>query len=510
MDDLTKQDALELEVANFGPIVEAKIDLRPLTVFVGPSNTGKSYLAILIYALHRFFEAGPYPIERPVTGPISQFLKGEEPYFHLPGAEFDRILQELREWEIENHERGAALSAPVSALVLPLLRDVDGFKEVLDEEITRCFGVDGTKNLIRHSGSNKAEVILQSSGLEREGDNTVRFKYALSITRTGSQLITEVPEESPLRVEESPERYGYSSRFLSWRDDIDRRLGVWEVSQDLANSVLSFILGPMTRPAHYLPADRTGVMHTHRVLVSSLINRASQPGLRQGDPLPDLSGVVADFLNQLIELGDLAERQRNKTDVLAKRIEQAILTGSVQIKTSAMGYPQFFYKPDGWKNTLPLMNTSSMVSELAPVVLYLRHVVQPGETLIIEEPESHLHPAMQVEFIRQIAALIQAGVRVIVTTHSEWVLEELGNIVRCSELPEARRKKIPQGDFALRPDQVGAWLFKPKLRPKGSVVKEIKLDAETGLYPTDYDDVSLALYNDSVDIFNRLQDSNTE
>ena len=26
-----------------------------MTVFVGPSNTGKSYLAILIYALHSFF-----------------------------------------------------------------------------------------------------------------------------------------------------------------------------------------------------------------------------------------------------------------------------------------------------------------------------------------------------------------------------------------------------------------------------------------------------------------------
>ena len=507
MDDLTKQYALELEVANFGPIVEAKIDLRPLTVFVGPSNTGKSYLAILIYALHRFFEAGPYPIERPVTGPISQFLKGEEPYFHLPGAEFDRILQELREWEVENHERGAALSAPVSALVLPLLRDVDGFKEVLDEEITRCFGVDGTKNLIRHSGSNKAEVILQSSGLEREGDNTVRFKYALSITRTGSQLITEVPEESPLRVEESPERYGYSSRFLSWRDDIDRRLGVWEVSQDLANSVLSCILGPMTRPAHYLPADRTGVMHTHRVLVSSLINRASQPGLRQGDPLPDLSGVVADFLNQLIELGDLAERQRNKTDVLAKRIEQAILTGSVQIKTSAMGYPQFFYKPDGWKNTLPLMNTSSMVSELAPVVLYLRHVVQPGETLIIEEPEAHLHPAMQVEFIRQIAALVQAGVRVIVTTHSEWVLETLANLVRLSDLPKARRKGIEGADLVLRPDQVGAWLFKQKRSPKGSVVEEIRFDPDAGGLESDYSDVAEQLYNEWATIGNRIAES---
>lgn len=504
MDDLTKQDSLELEVANFGPIVEAKVDLRPLTVFVGPSNTGKSYLAILIYALHRFFRAGPYPIMRPLTsGSLDDLDLPDNEFDRLPDNEFDHILQALRAWEVENHERNVALSAPVADLVLPLLQDVDGlFKEVLAEEITRCFGVDGTKDLIRHPGSNNAEVVLQSSGLGEDG-NTAPFKYALSMTRTGPQLITTIPEEAPLRVEEPPRKYDYSSRLLRWRDDIDRGEGVEEVSEHLANSVLSFILGPMTCPAHYLPADRTGVMHAHRVLVSSW-------RLRRDDQLPDLSGVVNDFLDQLIKLGGPAGRQRNKTDALAKGIEQAILTGSVQIKTSAMGYPLFFYKPAGWKNSLPLMNTSSMVSELAPVVLYLRHVVQPGETLIIEEPEAHLHPAMQVEFTRQIAALVQAGVRVIVTTHSEWVLEELGNIVRCSELPEARRKRIPQGDFALRPDQVGAWLFKPKLRPKGSVVEEIKLDAETGLYPTDYDDVSLALYNDGVDIFNRIQDRNTE
>ena len=504
MDDLTKQDSLELEVANFGPIVEAKIDLRPLTVFVGPSNTGKSYLAILIYALHRFFRAGPYPIMRPLTsGSLDDLDLPDDEFNRLPDDEFDRILQALRAWEVENHERYAVLSAPVADLVLPLLRNVDGlFKEVLAEEITRCFGVDGTKNLIRHPGSNNAEVVLQSSGLG-EGGNAAPFKYALSMTRTGPRFITAIPEESPLRVEKPPRRYGYSSRLLSWRDPIDREDGVREVSEHLANSVLSFILGPMTRPAHYLPADRTGVMHAHRVLVSSW-------RLRRDDPLPDLSGVVNDFLNQLIKLGDHSERQRNKTDVLAKLIEQAILTGSVQIKTSEMGYPQFFYKPDGWKTPLPLMNTSSMVSDLAPVVLYLRHVVQPGETLIIEEPESHLHPAMQVEFTRQIAALVHAGVRVIVTTHSEWVLEELANIVQRSKLPKARRKEIPQGDCALRSDQVGAWLFKPKLRPKGSVVEEVKLDAETGLYPTDYDAVSAALYNESVSIFNRIEDSRTE
>ena len=45
---------LELTVSNFGPIAEAGIELRPMSVFVGPSNTGKSYMAALIYVLHRF------------------------------------------------------------------------------------------------------------------------------------------------------------------------------------------------------------------------------------------------------------------------------------------------------------------------------------------------------------------------------------------------------------------------------------------------------------------------
>ena len=109
-----------------------------------------------------------------------------------------------------------------------------------------------------------------------------------------------------------------------------------------------------------------------------------------------------------------------------------MLKGSVRFENSVTGYPVFsYYKPDGWNDDIPLMNTSSMVSELAPVVLYLRHVVRPGETLIIEEPESHLHPAMQVEFTRQLAAVVRAGVRVIITTHSEWVLDELANLVRC-------------------------------------------------------------------------------
>ena len=168
----------------------------------------------------------------------------------------------------------------------------------------------------------------------------------------------------------------------------------------------------------------------------------------------------------------------------------------------------FSYQPEGWKEDLPLMNSSSMVSELAPVILYLRHIVQPGDVLIIEEPESHLHPKMQVEFIRQLAAVVHSGIRVMLTTHSEWVLDELANLVHLWDLTENTAERHVEGaDFALNPEEVGVWLFEPKQRPRGSVVKEIPFDAEFGGFRSGFDDVALGTYNDYAEISNRIEGS---
>ena len=49
--DTQQHPNVEISVKNFGPIAEANIDLRPPTVFVGPSNTGKTYFVMLVYIL---------------------------------------------------------------------------------------------------------------------------------------------------------------------------------------------------------------------------------------------------------------------------------------------------------------------------------------------------------------------------------------------------------------------------------------------------------------------------
>ena len=139
-------------------------------------------------------------------------------------------------------------------------------------------------------------------------------------------------------------------------------------------------------------------------------------------------------------------------------------------------------------------------------ILYLRHIVSPGEVLMIEEPESHLHPAMQVEFIRQLAGVVRSGIRVMLTTHSEWVLEELANLIRLSGLPKSRRMGLDGGDSALSPNEVGVWRFDTKKRPNGTVVKEIKLDPEIGNFESGYDDVAISVHNRWAEVSNLIEE----
>jgi predicted ATPase len=46
----------KIYVKNFGPVTEADIELKPLTVLMGPNNTGKTYISTLLLIAHRIIE----------------------------------------------------------------------------------------------------------------------------------------------------------------------------------------------------------------------------------------------------------------------------------------------------------------------------------------------------------------------------------------------------------------------------------------------------------------------
>ena len=485
-------------VENFGPIANADITLRPLTIFVGPSNTGKSYLAILLYALHQAFG--------------SRFGRWDR-------AGLTRLLASRVAWSVREdlNDRSSRVSA-TSQTELPVhvvedlrrhLEEASGQTRGLRHELCRCFGVDSPDMLIRRSSA-KTGAKLELTCTRSSSAPGIRYAIKLAKSHEGlTGSISGIDTQSILDaiasiddgrklIERVVSQRGTRADWPDW------------VLQDILGRLFATLFRPLGSPAYYLPADRTGVMHSHQVVVSAIVQSAATAGLRKAarPDIPVLSGVLADFLSELIEMSQQRRTRKRKRGDLGSQLEERILEGAVRLDDSETGYPLFAYRPKGWKDDLPLMRASSMVSELAPVVLYLRHVVRENDLLIIEEPESHLHPAKQAAFARELAGLVRRGVRIIMTTHSDWFLEQFANLVRLSRLPEGHQEDLHDEGYALRPDQVGAWLFKQRRDSTGSVVEEVVLDEETGLYPTDFDDVSETLYNQGARIFNRSQDVN--
>ena len=519
---------LEIEVTDFGPIAKAKLDLRPLTVFVGPSNTGKSYLAMLIYAFHHSIGTFGYPR----LGQANHYRRLFSYRFGWAMRERDELSDDevsaVLDWGTDVASRIAEEKNPagfplrvsnsVAEIIVPMLVDKDLLFSELEKEIARCFGSEGTARLKRIGSSHNSRVMLVRRMSDDTGASDL-LKYDFTINGEGRIYAASIPDNIPLSIEKD-----YASLW-DWEDltepvssiglpriyeSSERKRRAIAVLSDIIEVVASSIVNPLNRMAHYLPADRAGVMHAHRVVVQSLIQRSSRAALQREEPLPALSGVLADFLEQLIGLGDLPAFKRKEGLKLSHRLEVDILRGKVHEKQSATGYPIFSYQPAGSKDEIPLMRASSMVSELAPVVLYLRHLVQPGDVLIIEEPESHLHPGMQAAFMRQLAAAVRSGVRVMLTTHSDYILEELANLVRMSELPEEQRADLKGADQALSPDEVGVWLFEPGQQNEGSRVKEIPLDRDSGTFPAGYGAITEALYNTSVEIDSRIIESKND
>ena len=464
---------IHIAVENFGPIKKAEIDLRPLTVFVGESNTGKTYLCALIYALQRTFDG------------ISQV-----PWSPHRIIQLDRIsrsrhsslsTQVSREETQEMLEKLGVTGQPFKFYDSPQwlqdrlqsdLVDSERFKD----ELRRCFDLESASELIKFTNGQHDEMKVS---LEIREENQILWSFGVS--NSASEVTTDgfVNEDTVLRhgdraaLQEILDTGG-------WRRE-PVRIFSWNAPAE----------------SYYLPAARSGIMQSHGMIASSLVDRATRVGLEQFSEIPTFSGMIADFLKQIISYKEHRVSSGEMSGI-AKILEDEVLRGGIEIRKPAAGYPEFRYCPQKSEQALRMSQSSSMVSELAPLVFFLRDVVRPGDTLIIEEPEAHLHPAAQTKVALILTHLVRVGVRVIITTHSDWLLEQIGNLIREGEVMKLGKNQSEPTTW-LTKEEVGAWWFRTN-KP----VKEIPFDSIEGIEPKDYYDIAEELHNDAVEFQQHL------
>jgi predicted ATPase len=476
MPETLKHPNVEIAVKNFGPIAEARIDLCPLTVFVGPSNTGKTYFSTLIYALHGIFNGFSRLPDRSMQIGDFDFHN----LLHRNNTDLRVILKKLN--TLDRSFKFSDLPQATRVMLQSEIQDI----ESLRAELKRCFDLNSVTELIRLKDGQRDEMNV-SLKVSDESQSLWNFNLEAS--------------ESYLAT-----CGAFNKNLVLCPKELLASKG--KIGIDDLYSQLSIELSRYTGDRSYLPAARSGIMQSHRVIASSLVKRATRGGLPHLE-VPTFSGIVADFMQQLI-LYEEFDGPNEKMRHLAETIESDVLVGQILMKPSTSGYPEFLYCPTDMGEEVRLTRAASMVSELAPLVLFLRGGIRYSDMLIIEEPEAHLHPGAQTEIALTLAGLVRAGVRVIVTTHSDWLLKEIANLIRIGDL---KRKGAPKVEAMspthwLLPEEVGTWWFQ-----KDGRVKPIPFDPTEGIEPRDYEDVADKLYDSSVNLQDLLEEvdrKNTE
>ncbi len=154
------------------------------------------------------------------------------------------------------------------------------------------------------------------------------------------------------------------------------------------------------------------------------------------------------------------------------------ISPNVSIKTTAISSNavkleyQFAQPTYGTSNAFLPENVGFGISYALPVITALL-AAREGELLIIENPESHIHPRGQAELGKLIALVAQNNVQIIIETHSDHILNGI-------------RVAVKEKDIAK--ENVVAFYFNKVVEPteQYSDITDIELDKNGTLseYPT--------------------------
>jgi len=216
--------------------------------------------------------------------------------------------------------------------------------------------------------------------------------------------------------------------------------------------------------------------------------------------LPNISEPVSDYF---LNLSNIGTKTKNDYKDIVNEIESEILKGKVLFNRDTK---KIVFSQDKIHAELDLSFTSSMISEIAPIVAYLKYIInkdnesprqdlfvlnnKPGSysIIFIEEPEAHLHPEVQVQLMEIFSKLIDKKVKVIMTSHSNYMFNKLSNLIL--------ERKISH-------ERVGSYLM--TAGSKGSVVDSIKMQADDqGMNDENFADVAEKLYEERIMIYDKL------
>ena len=241
-----------------------------------------------------------------------------------------------------------------------------------------------------------------------------------------------------------------------------------------------------------MPAERNGLHLFYRELSrrrTGLLHRASREGVDLDELLRDVvysryAEPIADYIDWLNRLSDIEAAGQSTFHPLAERVKRNLAGGAYGIdpRTESILFRPFRARTRTRSSRrIPLHATSSAVKSLFALWFYLEHQAIPGNILMIDEPELNLHPSNQRTIARLLARMVNAGVRVVISTHSDYIVREFNSLIMLNHPDAARfRKKYRyHDDEILDPEMVGAYVFRDHTIQSSDITADDGIRADT-------------------------------
>lgn len=498
-----------LKVKNWGPVTEGQVLFKPLTIFIGPNNAGKSYTVMLYYAILRGLKRAlraPYPgldieeIFLSITTGFPLLIKSER----LQGLV--NVIKEItftkEKLSTKTYEKFVReIKNLLKGIVVDTNKRMERSKRIIEEEIERVFSSRIVDLIRKDTGTITVELRIEGRFL------CIEYLLKASSERSHSEVSLQIIDEDKL-----------SEKLV--KSLLKRIKELKRVKQDEAirHFIVRCIIPPLLeefnellgKELYYLPASRAGILHSYRTVARAMIEAAPLAPIR-GTEIPRMPGPVADFLGFLIEIMPersvtwvISPNRYEKSREIAEEIENSLLEGKVElIRDKLRGMPELVYKHKELE--IPMSRASSMIAEASALDLSLKRGLEEGDILIIEEPEAHLHPEKQVRIADFLVKLVrELGVNIRVTTHSDLILARLSNLISMSFLPHEEREK---GVFTIKPDEVSVYCFKRK--QNGAIIQPVSV-TEEGIPDDEFKGVIEELYEQTMRLYLRIQELKAE
>lgn len=479
---------MKIKIENFGPVKQFIFDTdKSFHLIVGDNNVGKSYALTVFYftiktllefcnpalSNRRMFYFGHYSEDEDDSHPefekLASLLKDKKTGdVIIPGIyeniakEFlqntfvDEFSKRIKSSYFENSSivnsysdaQYATITLSIKNLDIVLRGNIDEFKvvQVKFDYVPK----------VRFSKQNRTDVV--------SGKNLIIYKHTQE------------------KIEET---------FLKIKTTCVRRLFL--ALSEAAEKIID---------VDYLPASRSGLyqaLSAFGLIIAELSK--SRSFLSSRIELPGISGQLSDYFIKLSNIQGGAT-ENPQFEELAAKIESDVLKGRIEYDFDEK---KLYYFPERTDLRLDISTASSMISETAPVVAYIRHIIawdsnelrirrrrprmaKPqalSKILIIEEPEAHLHPANQLKMTRYYAELARIGVVVIMTSHSNYIFNKASNLVL---------------EGVLDHNQVKCDLF--VMTESGSVGQSQVVDS-LGIADDNFGDTSEELLNERMELLGR-------